>query len=207
MRVEGYPRTLAALVGLYLVVMGFLFGTLYERFRFDRRRDGVLRSYRAALTELHGNLMAFEHASQATAVTGQQGWRLHLERMDRALRAGDPRQAALAWREAYGMTLGSRRWDDLAELGEAALRVGDVPDLYVAAEAARRASLGAFFLARRAESVDGMLRSAAVFDTLGDSDVVEECLRVAKQVAERHRDGREVERVETFGSRLGIRRG
>jgi hypothetical protein len=49
---------LTVLVGLYLLGIGFLLGTINERILFDARRDAVLRPYEEALNQWHAHLMA-----------------------------------------------------------------------------------------------------------------------------------------------------
>src|SRR5262245_25317785 len=49
-------RALALLMGLYLLVIGFLLGSINERILFDRRRDAVLKPYQDALTAWHATL-------------------------------------------------------------------------------------------------------------------------------------------------------
>jgi hypothetical protein len=57
------PRARVALaigIGLYLLVLGGLGGTLVERIRFDHRRDAALARYDALLRARNAGLMAIE---------------------------------------------------------------------------------------------------------------------------------------------------
>jgi hypothetical protein len=51
---------LAIGIGLYLLVLGGLGGTVVERIRFDHRRDAVLARYDALLRARNARLMAIE---------------------------------------------------------------------------------------------------------------------------------------------------
>lgn len=46
-----------------------------------------------------------------------------LRHIDVALAKGDVHGALRAWNAAYGLTLGSRRWESFAEAGDAYLRI------------------------------------------------------------------------------------
>src|SRR5438445_11856052 len=76
--------------------------------------------------------------------------------------------AELSWPDAYRAALGSRRWDAMVEVGDAALRIGEATgDREVAAARARRCYLEALFRARDQRSVDGVPRVAEAFAALG----------------------------------------
>jgi hypothetical protein len=121
--------------------------------------------------------------------------------IDLALARSDLKAARAEWREAYRSALGRREWTEMADLGDAALRlaasgqrIGDVE--------ARQAYLAALFRARAAASVPGVLRATEAFATLGDRDVVDEALRIADVTAERTADPGARERVAAFRARL-----
>jgi hypothetical protein len=110
-----------------------------------------------------------------------------LRRMDEALTSGDIRLAERAWHDAYGQALGSRRWEGMVEAGDTALRIRAVAkDQRLAAPTARRAYLTALVRARDLGSVDGVLRTAEAFARLGDGEVVEQALRVARDLGGVH---------------------
>jgi len=59
------PRARAVLrigIGLYLLVLGMLGGTLAEQIRFDQRREPVLARYDALLRARNARLMEIERA-------------------------------------------------------------------------------------------------------------------------------------------------
>jgi hypothetical protein len=105
-----------------------------------------------------------------------QPWAEYLNSMDDALAAGDARAADWALRQAHWVALGSRRWEGMIEVGDAARRVGNVT-------AARTAYLTAAFRARRLGSLDGVLGCAEAFAALGDREVAEQWLGVARDLA------------------------
>lgn len=107
-------------------------------------------------------------------------WAAHLQRVDDALRRNDVRVAAGAWHDAYVTSLGSRRWESMLAVGDAALRVGDVTGARLAARSkARQAYLVALFRARDERSLDGLLRVGEAFASLGDQALAIHCLHLA----------------------------
>lgn len=96
--------------------------------------------------------------------------------VDAAVADRDRSRAIQAWRDAYGVALGTRGWESMAAVGDAALRVDTLlsPDelssLGFRAEA-RRAYLAALFQARDAHAPEGIERVADAFAALGDDEV------------------------------------
>lgn len=125
----------------------------------------------------------------ATAQTGPlteptPAWRLHLRTVDAALARGDISRAVRAWHDGYVTALASRRWESLIDVGGAYLRLGEITRMRKASEPkARQLYLAAFFRARQAGSIEGVLRAAESFAALGDRDVAEQCLRAADRLA------------------------
>ena len=107
-----------------------------------------------------------------------EAWKLRLAAVDHALANGDGAAAVRAWRDAYAAARSSRRWEAMIELGDAAVRIGEDGQ-----PRARRAYLTALGRARRDGSVDGVLRPARGFETLGDHDVAAQCREIAGQLA------------------------
>ena len=64
------------------------------------------------------------HAEAPEAVA--RPWAPHLRRMDDALRRNNVGVATRAWQDAYVAALGSRRWEGMLAVGDAALRAGRV---------------------------------------------------------------------------------
>jgi hypothetical protein len=135
-----------------------------------------------------------------------------IQAIDGALSRGDVKAARAEWREAYRAALRRRQWEEMAALGDAALRLTASGQRIGEAEA-RQAHLAALFRARAAASLPGVLRAAGAFATLGDRDVVDEALRIAEATAARTAEPGARERVAAFrarlegGSRLGDQRG
>ncbi len=111
-------------------------------------------------------------------------WAGHLATMDVALATGDVVTAQAAWREAYGLALGTRRWDGCADAADAALRLGRASGSPQAGvPRARDLYLSALFRARDTGSLDGVLRVASSFNTLGDREVATQAVRMADRLA------------------------
>jgi hypothetical protein len=66
---------------------------------------------------------------------------------------------------------------------------------------ARQAYLTALFRARNEGSLEGVLRTAERVAELGDREVVEQCIRVARRVAAESKDPRAEEHVRAFTER------
>jgi hypothetical protein len=127
------------------------------------------------MTESTGDRHSHEDGASATSP---------LAAIDTALAAGDVAAALHAWQEAYGGTLGSPRWEGVADAGDAYLRIarasgspaGDIAR-------ARELYLSALFQASGAGSLDGVLRLALAFIDLGDDEIVTHSLRMARRLA------------------------
>ncbi len=121
--------------------------------------------------------LAMVEALGDQAVAGKhQPWAEYLQSMQDALAAGDSRGAEWALKQAHWAALSSRRWEGMIEVGDAARRAGIVT-------AARTAYLTAAFRARRLGSLDGILSCAEAFAALGDREVAEQWLGVARDLA------------------------
>jgi hypothetical protein len=119
--------------------------------------------------------------------------------VDEALAEKNVSAAVRAWHRAYVAALASRHREGLIDAGDAYLRIGQLSTSRRLAEAkARSLYLSALFRARQQESLDGVLRAAEAFAALGDTEAVEQCLRVADQVAARNADRDGPARVKAF---------
>lgn len=145
-------------------------------------------------------------AGHAAAAEAQIAWKTQLDRVDEAVGRNDVAQAVLLWREAYAAALRSRHWAGLVSVGDAYRRLGELGGFRKASEAkARETYLAALFRARQDGSLDGVLRVAEAFADLGDGDVVERCLRVARTLAGQAHDARADDRVRAFAERWAAR--
>ena len=109
----------------------------------------------------------------------QDDWSARLARqlatVDEAILGKDHGRAIHAWRDAYGLALGSRDWAAMLLVGDAALRIDAVtsrpsghPTGFRAE--ARQAYLVALFRARDARAPEGVARVASAFEALGDAE-------------------------------------
>ena len=129
-------------------------------------------------------------------------WTVHLQRVDEALAKNDVSAAERAWNDAYLKALGSRRWEGMIDAADAQLRIGTAAGTRKASEAkARGIYLAALFQARQQGSLDGVLRVTGAFATLGDREVVDQCLRIAEHLAAQSPDGQASDRVHAFRER------
>jgi hypothetical protein len=99
-----------------------------------------------------------------------------LSAVDVAVTDGDRSRAILAWWDAYGLALATRRWDAMATVGDAALTIDTLtssgrPGFSGFRAEARRAYLVALFRARDAGAPEGIERVAHAFAALGDDEV------------------------------------
>jgi hypothetical protein len=171
--------------------------------------SGIARPIVALLMVL-ASLVGFL-AVQACACTaglaraGETGWREHLQAAETAIAEGNVSQAVRGWHNARGAALRTDAWDALIEVGNASLRIGEAAAARYGARAeARGLYLHALFRARAQHSLDGVLRATEAFANLGDADVVEQGLHVARQLAA-PRGPAARERVRETAVRLGAR--
>jgi hypothetical protein len=106
-----------------------------------------------------------------------------LAAIDHAIARQDLGRAVYEWRGAYGVALGTRRWEAMAAVGDAAMRVDALAGLPTGhptgfrAEA-RQAYLKALFQARAARSREGIDGVADRFAALGDKEMAARARRL-----------------------------
>jgi hypothetical protein len=133
-------------------------------------------------------------------------WAEHVGTLDAALARQDLPAAWRAWHAGYGAARRSPRWEGFVVMGDAALRIGARPEASALALARARTSyLAGLFRARQQRALDGVLRTAEGFTGLGDREVVEQCLRVARVLAAESRDPEAAARVRTISGQLAAR--
>ena len=147
-------RRILMVVGVFgLVSFGLGCGIAVDRVQAARQRTAGFASYREALEERNRRLMAIELQTHGRHEAFQREWQARLDRIQEAVVLGDTRTAVAAWREAYGAAMRGGLWRDLIEVGDAALRVGDVPEFAdTAAGAARKSYLTALYRAQAQRS-------------------------------------------------------
>ncbi len=131
---------------------------------------------------------------------------VHFQRAEEALAAGDVVLAVRHWRDGHGTVMASRRWEGLVEAGDLYRRIGARGGFLAAAVArARDCYLTALLRARGERSLDGVLRATEAFVELGDGQVVERGLDIARRVAAGDADPRGRARVDLLAARWAAR--
>ena len=144
---------------------------------------GALRGYSAAFREEVSRLGDRVPAGRTSAA---RTWEPHVRQVNELVDRGDVSAATYAWRDAYGAALDGPGWEGLLAAGDAFVRIADLARApRVARSNAREAYLAALIRAERASSVDGVLRTAAAFASLGEPAVAEQCVRIARRLADR----------------------
>ena len=141
-------------------------------------------------------------ADHAIGTEIQIAWQAQLLKVEEALARGDLAAAERQWREAYAAALKSRHWQGMVATADTYRVLGSRAGFRGAAVAkARQAYLTALFRARSEESIEGVLLTAERFAELGDREVVEHCIRVARWVAAQSPDPQTKEHVRAFTER------
>lgn len=144
----------------------------------------ILSAWLSAAAILSGVAAIALAAVLARPRTSPVSWQTHLQWVDQALAANNVSAAAIAWRDASGAALGSREWEAMLAVGDAAIRIGEAAHGRRGFEPqARQSYLLALLRARQQGSFDGVLRSTEAFARLGDRDVVESGVRMAEGLA------------------------
>lgn len=148
-------------------------------------------------------LAIVEAIGAAEAIAGDAPWADYVIAANQAVAVKDARGATWALGHAFNAAKGSRGWDGLLVVGDAALRAGRALDLErTTLPQARRAYMMALLRARDAGAIDGVLRACHAFATIGDRQVVERCVDVAEGLATRSRDSRALAEVRAVAERL-----
>ena len=169
----------AGALGFCAITAAFL--TFESGFALPRLEPVALRGPQAAA---HEELERWEHLVPAGRQRDKGLWRAHLDFVEAELARGHVDVAVRAWHDAYGAALGTRSWESMIAVGDAFLAIGRASGSVRGARLnARDAYVTAFIRARRAGSVDGVLRSAEAFRVLDDRVIAEQCLHVAARLA------------------------
>ena len=141
-------------------------------------------------------------AGHDIGTAAQLAWQARLLKVEQAMARGDFAAAENLWREAYAAALRSRHWEGVIAAGDTYRALGARAGFREASVAkARQAYLSALFRARSEGSLAGVLITAERFAELGDRDVVEQCIRVARKVAAQSRDPYAEEHLRAFTER------
>jgi hypothetical protein len=141
-------------------------------------------------------------ANHAIGSDAQLAWQARLLRVEQAMADSDYVRAELLWRDAYAAALKSRHWEGMVAVADTYRALGARAGFpAVAVAKARQAYMTALFRARGEGSLAGVLITADRFAELGDREVVEQCIRVAKKVAAQSRDPYAAEHLRAFTER------
>lgn len=133
-------------------------------------------------------------------------WMADLQRMDEALGRGDLGAAARARQDAYRAALGNRRWEGMAAVGDASVRLAKLPGAPDAmVPEARRTYLAALYRARHQGSVDGVLHVAEALTALGDREAARQALVMAAAMTAGSQRTEIAERMRALRERLETR--
>jgi hypothetical protein len=145
-------------------------------------------------------------ASAARTPAVEAPWEPSLRVLDAALGEGNASSANRAWQEGYSAALASGRWEGLVAMGDAARRIANAAGTRSFGEARSRSLyLAALFRARQQGAVAGALRAAEAFADLGDSEVVAQCLVVARDLAIRAGDREAEARVMALAGQAAVK--
>jgi len=141
----------------------------------------------------------FRADAGAGALPDSAPWVGAIRTMDDALARGDLRAALKAREDARLAALASQRWEGMAMVGDATLRLAQKAGLLSAMEpAARRAYTFALHRASRQGSVDGAVRITVAFAGLGDREMARKSFVVAESLAAASRDPDAQQRVRAL---------
>ena len=115
-------------------------------------------------------------APRPARVVEERSLPARLAAVDAAITREDVGRAVFAWRDAYGIALGSRSWEAMLAVGDAATRIDALAGRRAGTPTgfraeARQAYLRALFDARAARSSEGVHRAADAFAALGDTEM------------------------------------
>jgi hypothetical protein len=141
-------------------------------------------------------------ADHAIATEAQLAWQARLLKVEQAMARNDFDAAESLWRDAYAAALRSRHWEGMVAVGDTYRALGARASFRATSVAkSRQAYLTALLRARSEGSLAGVLITAERFAELGDREVVEQCIRVAGQVAAQSRDPYATEHLRAFTER------
>ena len=141
-------------------------------------------------------------ADHAIGTDAQLAWQARLLKVEQAMARGDFATAESLWREAYAAALKSRHWEGVVAAGDTYRAMGAQAGFRATSVAkARQAYLAALSRARNEGSVAGVLITAERFAELGDREVVEQCILVARRVAAQSHDPYAEEHLRAFTER------
>ena len=131
-------------------------------------------------------------------------WSSHLYAVGEALARNNAKAAVRALEDADACALASGQWNAMVEVGDAHLRVAETARARKTLIArAHQNYLAALYCARQQRSIEGVLRTAAGFAGLGDRESVDQCLRIARIMANAANDEVARARVRRLTAHVG----
>jgi hypothetical protein len=133
-------------------------------------------------------------------------WFARVDSVEQAIVAGDGVRAAREWPHVWTIAQASRRWDALLAAGDSALRIGQLTGAMLSGRFhARQAYRAALFRAYSQRSIDGVLRTAEASTLMGDREIPEIALGMARKLAATSGDLHLRDRVEQDAQRITAR--
>lgn len=133
----------------------------------------------------------------------EASWGEYIQVMDDALTRGDVNAAEMARQAAFLAARGSRRWDAMAAVGDASVRLmkspGARPTLW---PEVRQIYRWALFRARQQGSLEGVVRVSEAFIELGDREAARDGLALATAMLIESRGAQDGDRVKALSDRL-----
>lgn len=171
-------------------------------------RVRVLIALAAAVTIATAGAALQGSGSATPTAESRVTWEQRMERVEAALASHDLRTGHEAVREAvrdaHATSLRTHAWAPLLQAGDAQQRVEQASgSAALGKERARVTYLAALFHAREARSVDGVLQAATALANLGDAEMVQHALVVARELVGRDPSARE--RVDRAATELRVR--
>lgn len=130
-------------------------------------------------------------------------WAQYIEVMDDALTRGDMNAAEMARQAAFLAARGSRRWDAMAAVGDASVRLMKSPGASPTVRPeAQRIYRWALFRARQQGSLEGVMRVSKAFIELGDREAARDGLAMATAMLTGTDGAHDADQVKALSDRL-----
>ena len=165
------------------------------------RSGGAVAVVVALVAGSVAGLTALADTAALRSSVSETPWYVLLGRAEARLSEDDVASATYHWHEAYAAALRLHRADGLVEVGDFYRRLGARAGLADATGRARDCYMTALLRARAERSTDGVLRAAEAFLVLGDEEMVQRGLHIARELAQRDVDPRARERVALLAAR------
>ena len=146
-------------------------------------------------------LTALTETAALRSTVSETPWYVHLAQAQAELAEDNLTAATYHGREAYAAAVRGRRADGLVEIGDFYRRLGARAGLSDATARARDCYMTALLRARAERSTDGSLKAAEAFLSLGDAEMFQRGLHIARGLAQRDVDPRARERVAMLAAR------